>query len=150
MNINGRMMTSQRRAKDFQIQIKSERWSFLACSTSLFAWVMKSCLSLTSILDTTTAIPFQNNIGGSIAWSVGSSNLGRCILRHIGLSVVQSLLAGNETVMPAVMIGCFKSNSHFLIYNVLSNFPEMDFVLFVSRLKSHFSILHMAWGSFTL
>lgn len=145
MNINGRMMTSHK-AKDFQIQIQWERRLFLACSTSLFAWVIKSCLSHTSILDTTTAIPFQNNIGGSIAWSVGSSN----IEAHWAFSCSQSLLDGSETVTPAIMTGCFKSNSHFSIYNVLSNFPEMDFVLFVSRLKSHYSILHMAWGSFIL
>lgn len=113
---------------------------------------MKSCLSHTSILDTTTAIPFQNNIGSSIAWSVSSSHLGRCIYieAHWAFSCSQSLLDDNETVTPAIMTGCFNSNSHFSIHNVLSNFPEMDFVLFVRRLKSHFSIFHMAWGSFIL
>ena len=151
MNMNGRMITSHK-AKDFQIQTKSERRSFLACSTSLFARVMKSCLSHTSILDTTTAIPFQNNIGSSIAWSVSSSHLGRCIYieAHWAFSCSQSLLDDNETVTPAIMTGCFNSNSHFSIHNVLSNFPEMDFVLFVRRLKSHFSIFHMAWGFFIL
>lgn len=113
---------------------------------------MKSCLSHTSILDTTTAIPFQNNIGSSIAWSVSSSHLGRCIYieAHWAFSCSQSLLDDNETVTPAIMTGCFNSNSHFSIHNVLSNFPEIDFVLFVGRLKSHFSIFHMAWGSFIL
>lgn len=46
---------------------------------------------------------------------------------HWAFSCSQSLLDGNATVTPAIMTGCFKSNSHFSIYNVLSNFPEMDF-----------------------
>ena len=113
---------------------------------------MKSCLSHTSIYtwyyNSDTLWKQHRRLYSLISWQFKFVKM--YIEAHWAFSYSQSLLDGNETVKPAIMTGCFKSNSHLSIYNVLSNSPEMDFVPFVSRLKSHFSILHMAWGSFIL
>ena len=148
MNINGRRMTSHK-AKDFQIQIKSEQKIISRLLHTPLRMSNEKLLvtyNYTWYHNSDTLSKQHRRLYSLISWQFKFGKM--YIEAHWAFSCSQSLLDGNATVTPAIMTGCFKSNSHFSIYNVLSNFLKMDFVLFVSRLKSHFSILHMAWGSF--
>ena len=128
MNINGRRMTSHK-TKDFQIQIKSEQkiisrllhTPLRMSNEKLLVTYKYTCRYYNS----DTLSKQHRRLYSLISWQFKFGKM--YIEAHWAFSCSQSLLDGNATVTPSIMTGCFKSNSHFSIYNVLSNFPEMDF-----------------------
>ena len=127
MNINGRRMTSHK-AKDFQIQIKSEQKIISRLLHTPLRMSNEKLLvtyKYTWYYNSDTLSKQHRRLYSLTSWLFKFGKM--YIEAHWAFSCSQSFLDGNETVMPAIMTGCFKSNSHFSIYNVLSNFPEMDF-----------------------